>query len=191
MDSPSADSPYRLNLLAPILAWIVPGLGHWSLGHRQRGVLIGVGVLGLFIIGLLIGGVDVIDRRNDKWWYYGQVLAGPITPAVDWWIGKQLIYEDQDGRPYEGSNGQPTPLKPHPALPPDDPYYATHNLAYDPDYRPAFVESLSHVNEVGTLYTTIAGMLNLLAILDVIVLAPATRGSGGRRRSGKSEGGRS
>ncbi|MFG0328537.1 MAG: DUF6677 family protein [Phycisphaerales bacterium] len=155
-----------MNLLAAVLAWALPGLGHWSLGYRRRGRLIGAGILSLYFGGLLIGGVDVIDRREDYWWYCGQTLAGPITPVIDWWIGRQYITEDREGRRLD------PPLKPHPVLPEGDAYLEEHRLAFDPDYRPAFSVSLARTNELGTLYTTIAGMLNLLAILDVLYMAP-------------------
>lgn len=179
------DPASQINVVAPILAWILPGLGHWRLGHRRRARLIGAGVLGLYFAGLLIGGIDVIDRRDDRWWYYGQVLAGPITPAIDYWINKHLnIRVDKDGRALN------PPLKPHPPLLEGDAYYGENNLAFDPDYRPAYTPSLSHMNEVGTLYTTLAAMLNLLAILDVIQLAPGRlpdRRSGNSARGSKRE----
>ena len=63
--SESAASATRttLNFRAAVLGWILPGLGHASLGDRRRGLLVGGGVLGLFLGGLLIGGLDVVDRR--------------------------------------------------------------------------------------------------------------------------------
>lgn len=182
----------RVNLPAAALAWILPGLGHWVLGYKKRAAAIGAGVLSLYFAGLLVGGVDVIDRRGDFWWYCGQFIVGPITPAIDAWIGAQLVYEDREGHPYS------QPLKPWPAdLAPDDPFFERYNLEYDPDYRPAFSTSLARVNEVGTLYTTIAGMLNLLAILDCVYMAPLRRerrAAGGASSSSSTpprEGGRS
>ena len=53
-------------------------------GERLRGVLIAVGVLGLFFGGMLIGGIDVIDSREDRVWFFGQALVGPTAFAVDW-----------------------------------------------------------------------------------------------------------
>src|SRR5690606_2166780 len=94
--------------------------------------------------------------------------AGPLTPAINYvkreYLNETVVAEGPDGRPVERS------VKPHPPLPPDHP-------EHDPDYRPAYTPSFVKVNEVGTLYTTLAGMLNLLAILDVFALAPvAARG---------------
>lgn len=156
----AADDEPRFNLLAPVLAWLVPGLGHASLGYRRRGLYLLISIAALYLGGLLIGGVDVIDRRENRWWYYGQTLAGPVTPLVDLWLSSQLVHVDDAGRPLA------QPMKPAPALPADHP-------DHDPGYRPAFSVSLGRINEVGTLFTTLAGMLNLIAILDVIYLAPA------------------
>lgn len=138
----------RFNLLAPALAWLVPGLGHYYLGYRARAVLIAAGIGFLYVGGLFIGGVDVIDRRNDFWWYCGQALASPATPLINAWRG------GIDERYHAlGYNGPPPPEEGDPP----------------PPYTPSFAK----VNEIGTLYTTIAGMINALAILDLIALAPA------------------
>lgn len=126
----------RFHFLAPVLAWIVPGLGHWFLGHHRRGRLIFTGISLMYLTGLLIGGLDIVDRKGDPLWYYGQFLAGPVTPAIDAW--RSVHY---------------TPASPD----------AEVNHVYP-------VPSFSHGNEIPTLFTTIAGMLNLLAILDVLIL---------------------
>jgi hypothetical protein len=132
----------RFNFLAPILGWLIPGLGQWSIGYRRRGMYIGIGVIGLFLIGLLVGGLGVINRGEGFWWYCGQVLVGPATPAINYWNAR------------------------HP--PPDDP-------ADDPGYVYA-TPSFARVNEAGTLYTTLAGLMNLLAMLDVVYRAPCRAG---------------
>ncbi|MCL4197800.1 MAG: hypothetical protein KJZ69_09945 [Phycisphaerales bacterium] len=134
---PDADDAHaRFNLFAPILAWIVPGLGHWFLGHRRRARLIAAGIAILYFGGLLLGGLGVIDRQQKPLWFYGQLLVGPATPIINAWHAAHY--------------------------PPKDPTYSV-NHAYA---RPSF----SHSHEIPTLFTTVAGMLNLLAILDVIFL---------------------
>ncbi len=156
-----SDEETTLNLVAPVLAWIFPGWGHWHLRHRTRALLIGAGILFLYIGGLFIGGIDVIDREEDFWWYCGQVCAGPATLAVEWVKDERLNPPAQPG--VVGSA-----RKPQPPLPPDDPAYA-------PDYVPAYSVSLGHANEMGTLFTTIAGMLNLIVILECVRLPRAAR----------------
>jgi len=82
-EPPPAKSDARWPVGAAVAAWLLPGLGHVLLGQRRRGLLLLGAILGLYLAGLLIGGIDVIDSRQDRLWYYGQVLAGPQTFLVD------------------------------------------------------------------------------------------------------------
>jgi len=69
--------------MAGIMALILPGLGHFVLGMPRRARLIMLGVLGLFFTGLLIGGLDAVDSHLDRWWFYAQVMTGPIAFITD------------------------------------------------------------------------------------------------------------
>ncbi len=122
--------------LAAVLAWALPGLGHFIIGEKARGIIVGVTLVCLFTAGLLIGGIDVVDSRRDTLWYAGEVMIGPAAIAID------LVHRsyDQDGEPYPPSDSR----------------------------RPPYYPSIARVNELGTLYCTLAGVLNLLAILDVV-----------------------
>ncbi len=131
--------------VAGVLAFLLPGLGHAFLGEPRRAVLIGAGVLSLFLGGLLIGGVDVVDSREDRWWFIGQAPAGPIAFLVDW------IHQSQ--------------------LKADDPPPAADADALE-GRTPIRVKSLAHANEIGSLFATIAGMLNAIAIIDAAWHAP-------------------
>jgi len=147
------DAEPRLNPVATVLAWLVPGLGHWILGYRRRAKYIAAGILGLYLAGLLIGGVNIINRTDGFWWYCGQVCVGPETIVINYWREHHL--------------------------PPDDPKDQT-NYTYA---RPSYAK----VNEVGTLYATLAGLLNLIAILDVLYKAPCAEGVGRRTPSRRRE----
>lgn len=147
----SESSPFAP--LAPLLGWVLPGLGHWSLGYRKRGLYVGGGILFLYIAGLFIGGIGVINRQEYKLWFFGQVLTGPITPAINWWV-----------------TSHPAPVDP--AFDTSDGLFAT------PSY--------SRMNEIGILYTTIAGMLNLVAIMDLIAGVPAEKKNEDRHREEES-----
>ena len=128
---------------AAILAWVWPGLGHISLGERKRGLLVMFGVLFLFVSGVLIGGIDSIDRREDRLWFLAQALCGPIALAVD--FANQKL------------------LKPMP------PNWVERYEQNDPEViRRLNRKSLGHVNEMGTLYSALAGLMNLVVILDVL-----------------------
>lgn len=133
--------------LPAALALLLPGLGHAALGQTRRAVLIGASVLSLFAGGVLIGGIDSIDRREDQWWFLGQAFVGPTAFAVDAY---------------------------HQSLKVKDP--ATGALrAPNPDENPGYEKSLGRVNEIGSLFATIAGLLNLIAILDAAWHAPRRR----------------
>ncbi len=62
------------------LAWLLPGAGHWLLGLRGRAVMIFVGVVGTFVLGLAMGSVEMIDPANARAWFAAQILNG--LPAI-------------------------------------------------------------------------------------------------------------
>jgi hypothetical protein len=151
------DEDLMFDPVAAILAWVVPGLGHIIIGERTRGIVLLIAIHLMMATGLLIGGIDVVDSRADRWWYLGQVLAGPIPIAVD--------------RHHQSLKVTTRGLPDHP--PP------SASSPYEP--------SLARVNEIGTLFVTLAGMLNLMCILDVVQHpkpSPAER----RERLRKSKG---
>ncbi len=153
--STSTRFPGQFTPTAAILAWLWPGLGHIQLGERRRGFLVMFGVLFLFLGGVLIGGVDAVDRREDRLWFFAQLLCGPIAMGVD--VVNQSIVQ---------------------TLPAD--WEARYQLG-DPDVRGQLRQKgLGHVNEMGTLYSALAGLMNLVAILDA--LHPSHRRAEMRRR---------
>lgn len=66
-----------------VFGWILPGMGHFSIGHRRRGILIMSGVLFLVFCGVLVGGIDAVDHKNDGLWFIAQVWCGPIVVGID------------------------------------------------------------------------------------------------------------
>lgn len=140
--------------VAGILACLFPGLGHWYLDSFRRGALICLGVMGLFVGGMFIGGIDVVDRREDKWWFVLQAGVGPTAFLVNRW-------HDQHRRPDAGrSAGLSAPA-------------ASGGLVV--------TKSLGRVNEVGSLFAAMAGLLNLIAVIDAFWRAD--RSARVRRRS--------
>ncbi|MCZ6834355.1 MAG: hypothetical protein O7G85_01140 [Planctomycetota bacterium] len=120
--------------MAAILAWLWPGLGHISLGERKRGFLIMGGVLVLVIGGLLIGGFDAVDRKDDRLWFYAQALCGPIAFGAD--------------------------------------YINQNHLKSKPEPDQLKTRGLGKVNEIGTLYIALGGLMNLIVILDALQFMP-------------------
>jgi hypothetical protein len=152
----STKSQEQFTPTAAILAWLWPGLGHIQLGERRRGFLVMFGVLFLFVSGVLIGGIDSVDHRQDRLWFLAQVLCGPIAVVTD--LANQKIAN-----------------KP---LPPN---WERRYQQADPAVRTRIGQKgLGHVNEMGTLYGALAGLMNLVAILDA--LHPSHRRAEMRRR---------
>ena len=130
------------NPSAALAAWVLPGLGHALLGQTRRGLVIGVTIAALWLSGLLIGGVGSIDRGRHPYWFLGQMLAGPSL-AVHYVRSTFMV---EAARPADLDRHTPGRLV----------------------YEPAF----GHPNEQGVLYTALAGLLNLLAVIDVLYREP-------------------
>ena len=143
---------FQFDPLATLLAVLWPGMGHVRLGHTRRGLLIMIGVLFMFLTGILVGGVDVVDRKEDPLWFLAQAACGPIAFAAD------AINQGY--------------IKP---------------LAADPTTHQAWLQakSLGHVHEFGTLFVALAGLMNLVVILDTLH-APPNRRLEERRRAAQA-----
>ncbi|MEM0914216.1 MAG: DUF6677 family protein [Planctomycetota bacterium] len=124
--------PARWHLTAALGTWLLPGLGHWIIGERARGAILAVTIGSLYVLGLLIGGIGVIDRAAPLPGFFGQMLIGP-TFVVLWAQERLWSWSAIDGTP-SLAEGMP----------------------------------IGVMGEQGVLYTSIAGLLNLLCIIDVI-----------------------
>ena len=124
----------QFNPVSAVLAWLWPGAGHLYLGQKRRGRLIMFGVLFLFVSGVFIGGIDSIDRKDDRLWFIAQGLCGPMAFAVD--LVNQTVVK---------------------RLPDEQRYRAV---------------GINKPNETGTLFSAMAGLMNLIAILDAMFFAP-------------------
>ena len=128
----------RWHLLAAVAAWLLPGLGHLLLKQPGRGVILGTTVTTLWLGGLLIGGISVIDRTDHPAWFLGQMLIAPSLAAD--------AYRARLTRQHQGD--------------------------FVPEDQPPFEPAYGRAHEQGTLFTSLAGLLNLLAILDLLYRHP-------------------
>lgn len=204
----SQTSEDQMNLTAGVLAFLFPGAGHLYLRQTRRGVLAAIGVLGLFLGGLLIGGVDVIDRKEDKWWFLGQALIGPMTFAVDYYQQNVLKAYPLDPSEVAGQRVRSDRLdqltrrslmpgekrvvaefqtfaqqtdaqgRPSGGASPGKSMKIPYIAPAGPGEGPPNTKSIGRMNELGMLSVTIAGMLNFIIILDA--LFPAVLSSRGR-----------
>ncbi len=63
-----------------VIAWLIPGAGHWILGKKNRAIAIFCGIMFLFIIGIIAGGTALINPGHAKLWFLAQVFSG--LPAL-------------------------------------------------------------------------------------------------------------
>jgi hypothetical protein len=155
---------FTLPAVVAVAGWILPGFGYVLLGERARGITIMVAVLTLYISGLLIANIRVIDvpgfdkngfpdrvddhgmrmQRSTDYEYQGAhwaIFSGEFVSEVatkPWYVGQifagPINLVASVFSVYEAQQNLPM----------------TH----------------ARLEEIGTLYTAVAGMLNLLAILD-------------------------
>lgn len=164
--------------IAALAAFAFPGAGHWYLGHNARAARICAGVLFLFLTGLLVGGISCVDRRENGIWFLGQALNGPIAFATD--FAHTKFFKVIEPLP-AGAIAQPIVRPPRPTEYRDPATARPVPISTDssgaswailpggqrisPAYPP-YVRGVGRMNELGTLFITIAGFMNLICIID-------------------------
>jgi hypothetical protein len=136
---------------AAVLAWLWPGAGHVYQGRYAKGALFMICILTTYFIGLTIGDGHVVyaswTKADRRWQYICQIGVGlPALPAIV-----------QNRRVMSGKE----PLFDGLMAPPKQPV-----LPEGEDELAGWHERLSGRFDLGTLYTMIAGLLNVLAICD-------------------------
>ena len=163
--SMSTPPPTEFNPVAGLAAAVFPGAGHLVLGRPKRAILAAVGVMGLFFFGLLIGGIDAIDSKNDRVWFFAQVLVGPPTFIVDnIHQSKFKAYDLDTGALRTGFPDE------HRI---DDGSRMVWELIDEEQIAagvgPPNVPGLGRLNEIAMLSIVLAGMLNLIIFLDALM----------------------
>ena len=118
------------------------------------------GVCFLVVTGLLIGGLDAVDSRNDRLWFLAQSICGPMIFLFDMLRGMVMI--------------DPPPnwyIEPNWAA-----RYAEWKMRYLAGEAGPMTTigrtGIGHVNEIGTLFIALAGLMNLAVILDALSPRP-------------------
>lgn len=160
--------PTEFNPVAGLAALIFPGAGHLVLGRTKRAALICIGVMGLFTFGLLIGGIDAIDSKNDKIWFYAQVLVGVPTIAVNHVHQSQFKAADpNNGYLRSGFPGEHRQVIDGQAV-----WQPLTQEQIASGMGPPNVPGLGRINEIAMLSIVLAGMLNLIVFLDALMPSP-------------------
>lgn len=162
--SAPADAALEIDLRDPhfaaFLAWMWPGLGHFYQRRYAKGMLFMVCILGTYFFGLALGEGKVVyanwTPEEHRWQYALQLGVGlPAAPAI-----VQYAAVKQAGAPLGGYFMAPP--KPSRIIDRDPaPEEITNTL-------PEWHERLNIRFELGTLYTMVAGLLNILAIYDAL-----------------------
>jgi hypothetical protein len=150
-------------MVAAVLAWILPGLGHYYQGRKAKAILFFVCIMGTFLYGLYLGGSSELGwgravyfswRTGDKrLQYLCQIGIGiPALPALV-----------QASRIRDGKSALWGGFMAPPEL--------TSDLNDPGDRKPPFTLDTLHKKlhryfDFGTVYTMVAGLLNILVIYD-------------------------
>jgi hypothetical protein len=114
---------------AVLVAWLIPGGGHFLLKRPGRGGLIAASVVAMFLLGLMMRGALFTPQGNDLLTmviYYGGFVGDLMSGLL---------------------------------------YFLTVWLGYNqPDVA-------GHVHDYGTKFLVAAGLLNVLAMVDVFEIA--------------------
>jgi len=147
--------------LAAFLAWLVPGLGHWYQGRREKAVLFFVCIMSVFLFGCYLGSdseygpARVVyakwDKGEKRLFFIPQAFIG--LAAIPATLQESHVKE---GLPPRWGGLMAPPNSPSSDKPKNNP---TFN---DLQHR------LARYFELGTIFTVIAGFMNILVIFDAI-----------------------
>jgi len=140
--------PLKNPAKAAVLAWLVPGLGHYYQGRKGKAILYAVCIIGLYTIGLVLGQGKVVywtwtnPLANSERFRISFLFQAPVgLPAllallqsILKWFGEQPILWGFLSEPSQNRiNG---------------------------------LQLQGRIVEIAWIYTTVAGLLNVLAIYD-------------------------
>ena len=149
--------------LAGLLALVLPGLGHVYQGRTAKGILFFVCIFGTFLYGLWLGGgkcvyAHVPWEQQFRWQYICQLGVGlPASPML---IQRNRVLNDKDAL----FNGFMAPPSPKPQDWRDD----SGNNTKQPNELAKWTVSMHPKFELGTVFTMIAGLLNVLVVCDAV-----------------------
>jgi len=174
-----------------ILAWLIPGGGYFAIGQRTRAITAGVSIVALFLAGILIGGIRIMDPPG--WGQYGYMAelvqhTNRQHELVNLYTRVEPASAEEARDPHEDDNdvvAGPALFRQPVVELGDKPWYvgqilcgpitllssaisisAAHPVANSVPPTETWPSSHSRSWEIGALYTSVAGMLNLLVIID-------------------------
>lgn len=194
--------------LAAALSWLVPGLGQLYQRRTTKGGLFMGGLLTALIVGLWLGDGRVVYASwrpgETRLAFLGQAGIGAVAVPA---ILQSMRLSGAARQPYLTSSWFAPPLRQGQFV---SAAYAERVLAAEPSLeRKAFVdrppfkqctidqlsvwhERLGRSFDIGTLYTVLAGMLNLLVVYDAwagpLREAPDAKSRQAKKQAGEASG---
>ncbi len=107
-------------VLALVLAWLVPGLGHWVIGRRAKAVLFFAVITATFFAGILLAHGRNLNLERDSIYFWAYAWNG-VETLIAWFFAQDLRLDHE----------------------------------------------IPHL-VVGFLYSSVAGLLNVVVMMDVL-----------------------
>ena len=96
--SSNADQGLRI-IIVGLAAWIIPGAGHFLLHERKRAIIIFVTITALFLTGLYIGSIGIVNHETSKPWFLAQIMCSPTVGILSQKVASG--YLDAEGQHHE------------------------------------------------------------------------------------------
>lgn len=171
--------------MAAFYAWLLPGAGHFYQRRYTKGLLFSLTILTTYFVGFWLGDGRVVYaswKTNDvRWQFVVQCMVGaPTFPAIiqavnakentaPMWI-RNYRYPANDGTNLAFSQvSDPKELTRLGKRKIPDGFMAApfgRVTTTEPDVLSAWHAELGHNFDIATLYTFVAGLLNLIVIYD-------------------------
>lgn len=146
--------------IAALLAWLVPGLGHYYQGRYFKSFLFSICIIPTFLVGAYLGSSPEVGfarnvycswRPTDKRYFFiPQSCVGfAAVPAI-----MQSYIVDDGKKPFLNGAMSPPRIS-------STPQTHWNTLTLD-----EIIANLGSRFEIGTLFTVVAGLMNLLVIFD-------------------------
>lgn len=162
---------------AALIGWLVPGAGHFYQRRFTKGAIFSICILSTFFYGLWLGNGQVVYaswRPNDyRWQFFCQIGVGlPASPAIvqnmktrngrsPYFPNRAFMIAENGELLAEVKVGTEGAVETAYYSPPPGPIPTDQMCVLA-----LWNDELQHGFEIGTLFTVVAGLLNLLAVYD-------------------------
>lgn len=152
------EDTFPRDVAAGVLSWLLPGAGHWLLGHRALAVVFFVAITFPYALGLALGGIkNSVNPWSSRLLFVGEMGAGGYTLAA--LAVNQTVLNDL-----------PSELVPALLAGGDAPALRGMSESRKAELQQKVTRYVSFYPEsdVAQIYLSTAGLLNILVIIDAV-----------------------